>query len=81
MGLVTRFVRGRDPSPNYRTKVVCGWNFEERDGQVLLRLETYGSSGRAVPGKRSQSLEIDRHRAEELVRIINTAFPGISTGN
>jgi hypothetical protein len=47
------------------------------DGQTLLRLETYGSPGRQVPGKRSQSFELDRERASALVQILREVFPGI----
>lgn len=77
MGLITRFLRRPDSQPNFRTEVECGWNFAMTDGRTLLRLETYGSAEREVPGKRSQSFELDENAARELVAIIRTAFPAI----
>jgi hypothetical protein len=76
MALITEYLR-RDSEPNYRATVECGWNFAQVDGVTLLRLETYGSAGREVPGKRSQSLELDEPAARKLITILRTAFPNL----
>lgn len=75
MGLVTRFIHRSDSHPRFRSTVECGWNVADVDGRRLLRLETYGSADRAVPGKRSQSLELDANAAKELMQILDAAFP------
>jgi hypothetical protein len=41
-------------------------------------LETYGSNSRAIPGKVSQSIELDEAGAAELMSIIGQAFPGLN---
>jgi hypothetical protein len=51
--------------------------YEHVDGRTLLRLETYGSAEREVPGKRSQSLELDEEAAPELIAILKSAFPNL----
>jgi hypothetical protein len=77
MGLITRFLHRPDSQPNFRTEVECGWNAAEVEGRTLLRLETYGSVDREIPGKRSQSLELDEQAARELMTILKRAFPGL----
>ena len=59
------------------TTVECLWKTVDAEGSVLLQLDTYGSEDRAIPGKQSQTLQLDRAAAEELVGILRTTFPGI----
>ena len=77
MGLITGFHYRPDSLPNYRTEIECGWNVVNSDGRTLLRLETYGSAGRQIQGKRSQSMELDEHAAAELMKILSEAFPSL----
>ena len=77
MALINRFVERRDASPRYRTEVECGWTLADGPEGRILHLETYGSGARAIPGKVSQSLELDRDAATELLRIVRRAFPGL----
>jgi hypothetical protein len=77
MGLITHFLHRPDSQPNFRTEVECGWNTAHVDGRTLLRLETYGFTERQVPGKRSQSLELDERAAGELLTILRKAFPNL----
>jgi hypothetical protein len=76
MALITEYLR-RNSKPSYRTTVECGWNFAQVDRRTLLRLETYGSARREIPGKRSPSLELDEQAARKLVEILRTAFPSL----
>jgi len=55
----------------------CGYARVEIDGVQYLLLESYGSSDRAIPGKVSQSLHLDRARAAELKRLLEQHFPGL----
>lgn len=43
----------------------------------VLHLSTFGSDARASNPKSSQSIQLDRERAQELVRIIHHAFPNL----
>ena len=49
----------------------------EIDGTAYLLLESCGAADRAMPGKVSQSLHLDRHRAAELKTLLEQQFPGI----
>ena len=55
--------------------VVCGFAAIDLDGRRILQLETYGSTDRAVPGKVSQSIQLDVVAARKLVTIIQASFP------
>jgi hypothetical protein len=55
----------------------CGWKVAERDGSKVLQLDTYGSDSRKDQGTVSQSIQLDRLRAQELVSIIRKTFPGL----
>lgn len=57
--------------------VECGYAAADVGGQRVLQLETYGSRDREMPGKVSQSLQLDEDGARKLKRILEAAFPGI----
>ena len=57
--------------------VVCGYRAVTVEGQVILQLETYGSPGRKMPDKVSQSIQLDESAARQLKALIDRAFPTI----
>jgi hypothetical protein len=57
--------------------VVCGYAARDVGGRRILQLETYGSADRKMPGKVSQSLQLDEDGARELKRTLELAFPGL----
>lgn len=77
MALIRRFEHSPSGRAPFRTEVECGWRVGEAGGRKLLHLETYGSEDRDIPGKVSQSLELDVNGARELQRILQTIFPGL----
>ena len=58
----------------HRTEVECGYAVLNFGGKRYLQLETYGSSDRKIPGKVSQTLQLDAERAAELEKILRLAF-------
>ena len=77
MALIRSFRHRPEAGVGYRTEVDCGYSIGEARGRTILHLETYGSSTRQIPGKVSQSLELDEHAASTLLVILRRAFPGI----
>jgi len=75
MALIARFKPLNKASGTFRSEVECGWAITERGGRRLLHLETYGSSSRQIPGKISQSLQLDETAARKLRDLIDQAFP------
>lgn len=49
----------------------------EQRGTRILQLDTYGSPGRVIPGKTSQSLQFDAAGARQLKRLLERTFPEI----
>ena len=59
--------------------VHCGFKIFTSRGSKVVQLDTYGSDSRQIHGKVSQSIQLDREGAENLLTILETAFPGISS--
>lgn len=76
MAIVTRFSQVTKDRVGQPKTTECGYSTVEIDGTRYLLLETYGASDRAMPGKVSQSLHLDRDRAVELKALIERQFPG-----
>jgi len=44
------------------------------DGRILLQIDTYGRPDREIPGKKSQSIQLDEGGARELFEIMRQEF-------
>lgn len=81
MARIRRFVRSDNWSGSAQpTEVECAWKVVDSGSSRLLQLDTFGSAARMHPGKQSQTLQLNRSAAAELVRIIEAAFPGMTSG-
>jgi hypothetical protein len=58
-------------------EVECGFSSFESRGRMYLQLDTYGSQRRVIPGKVSQTIQLDVQSARELKRLLERTFPGI----
>lgn len=64
--------RASRPHP---TEVDCGWTVvHTSDGGKLVQLSTYGSDFRASDKKVSQTIQVDRATAAELVALLKGTF-------
>ena len=77
MAIVTRFATVTKDRVGRPQTTECGVSAVDIDGTSYLLLETYGAADRAIPGKVSQSLHLDRARALELKALLEQRFPGI----
>jgi hypothetical protein len=46
----------------------------EHKNKTILQIDTYGSAARDIPGKASQTLQVDEIGARELLAILKTTF-------
>jgi hypothetical protein len=46
----------------------------ERDGRVVIQINSYGRETREMPGKVSQSIQLDRDGASALFEILKREF-------
>jgi hypothetical protein len=56
------------------TEVEATVSLIEADGEKFLQIDTYGSKGRAMPGKVSQSLRISQRAFEDLKKLASKHF-------
>ncbi|WEG11144.1 hypothetical protein PU629_13295 [Pullulanibacillus sp. KACC 23026] len=48
--------------------------FKNESGEKLFQIDTYGSNDRKNKGKISQSIQLDKSCAKELVKLLKTTF-------
>lgn len=78
MALVTEIERTtKDRQTIHRTtRCICAI-VEGPDNARVVQLDTFGSEDREFTEKVSQSVQFDRHGADQLIAIFREAFPGI----
>jgi hypothetical protein len=77
MAIITKFTKVSKDRVGRPKTTECGFCPVDIDGAEYLLLETYGAADRAIPGKISQSIHLDRQRAAELKALLERQFPGI----
>jgi hypothetical protein len=78
MAIIRSFSESRQNVKRHSTQVDCEYQVVGDGEGKLLHLSTFGSDSRASQPKSSQSIQLDRAHARELLEIIEAAFPGIS---
>lgn len=75
MALVTSVVRDeRNFRSIHPTEVSAYYLVAELDGKKVLQINTYGSAGRDVPGKLSQTLQFNEQSAREIFAVLKKEF-------
>ena len=78
MARIKIFEHGTQNIHLHKSEVTCFFQtVQSADGDRLIHLSTFGSEQRASGPKSSQSLQLARNEAEELVRLLREVFPGI----
>ncbi|TDC68222.1 hypothetical protein E1200_12315 [Actinomadura sp. GC306] len=77
MARIREFFETNNSARPHPTEVECGYQKITTSTGVLLQLSTYGSDNRESEKKVSQTLQLDRAGAEQLLRIIRRTFPGL----
>lgn len=74
MALVRKFGRLETERNQLHEEVEAKYSVFERDGRGFVQINTYGRAAREMPGKLSQSIQLDQQGAEALVKILRGAF-------
>lgn len=78
MARVNHFVQGDQAVRAHPTELDCYFQVvEDESGTRLLHLSTFGSAERESKPKSSQSIQLDRRAARELIGVIERTFPGL----
>lgn len=80
MARIRSLAQGQQVIRPHDSEVDCFYNIVEADdGTRLLHLTTFGSDYRTSKPKSSQSIQIDERNARQLIGILITTFPSISS--
>ena len=64
------------------SEVDCFWQtIQDSQGEVFVHLSTFGSDNRQSKFKSSQSLQLDRTQAAELIAVLRRAFPELGAAS
>ena len=74
MALIRTFARKDRDRATLHVEIEATYTTFERDGRVLLQIDTYGRKSRQVPGKQSQTIQLDKQGAKALVSILQREF-------
>jgi hypothetical protein len=76
MAIVEGFQRSKRNTFHVQlTSVICHYAvFEPDAGKRILQLDTFGSSSREIPGKISQTLQLDEAQARALWKLLGKEF-------
>jgi hypothetical protein len=74
MALVRSFERKDMERNSIHEEIDATYSVFHNDDKVLIQIDSYGRRSREIPGKKSQSIQLDRVGAEALYRILKTEF-------
>jgi hypothetical protein len=74
MALISSFSAANPRRLNLHGKIEASYLADEYDGKKLLQIDTRGSSVREVPGKLSQTIQLDEISARQLFEILREHF-------
>ena len=78
MARIRSLSRGTQSIQAHGTEVDCCYSVVHAPGgQTLLHLSTFGSDYRQSKPKSSQSIQVDREIAAQLIELMRTTFPGL----
>ena len=74
MALIRSFTRKHMDRNSLHDEIEATYTVFERDGRVLLQIDGYGRQSREMPGKKSQTIQLDRKGATALFDILRREF-------
>lgn len=74
MALIRNFTRKNRSRVTLHEEIDATYTSFKRDGRVLLQIDTYGRNTRQIPGKLSQTIQLDQRGAEILYGILGREF-------
>ena len=74
MALVRHFERSEMERNSVHDEISAKYAVFEKDGRVFIQIDTFGRDDREIPGKKSQTIQLDHEGASTLYRILKAAF-------
>lgn len=74
MALIRSFQRKHMERNSLHDEIEATYTAFERDGRVFIQIDSYGRDTREMPGKKSQTIQLDREGAVALFNILKREF-------
>ncbi len=74
MALIRKFDPSSIQRPTLHDEIEGKIGVFELDGRKLVQIDTFGRDSREIPGKKSQTIQLDRQGAEQLYNTLKQAF-------
>ncbi len=74
MALIRKFEHKSMERNSIHKEIGATYSIFERDDRVFVQIDTYGTDDRSIPGKKSQTIQVDETGAHRLVDILRRAF-------
>jgi hypothetical protein len=74
MALIRQFDRKHMERNSIHDEISASYTIFERDDQRFIQIDSYGREDREIPGKKSQSIQLDRQGAYQLYKILRNEF-------
>jgi hypothetical protein len=74
MALVRTFALRHMERNSIHDEISASYTVFENNGRVFIQIDTYGREDREIPGKKSQTIQLDREGAVALFAILKREF-------
>ena len=74
MALIRKFERQSMERNTVHSEISATYTVFNKDGAQFIQIDSYGSESREIPGKKSQSFQLDKEAARSLYQILQTEF-------
>ena len=74
MALVRKFEHKHMERNSLHDEISATYTVFDYDDRSFIQIDTYGRDTRALPGKKSQTVQLDRKAAEQLFEILKRTF-------
>ena len=74
MALIRQFKRKHMDRNSVHDEISASYTVFERDGRRFIQIDSYGRDERQIPGKKSQTIQLDRDGAHALYKILGSEF-------
>ncbi len=74
MAFVRRFEQKNMERNSLHKEIGATYSVFGIDDKRIVQIDTYGSADREIPGKKSQTIQLDREGAENLFLILKNEF-------
>jgi hypothetical protein len=74
MALIRKFEPKSMDRNSIHDEIEASYTAFERDGRSFLQIDSYGRAEREIPGKKSQTIQLDEQGAKQLFEILRSTF-------